>query len=714
MAISTVRAITESEPPGRLNALVPVRSKKSLLFVYALFFIPMMVFSLVFPLTGLVAWAVFYRVRHYRWTALFTAVVVVLSFASLFWFSLLLSAYFSTVISSFGTGGWWAAVSARPFVQLIGTASYGSAAGLLAAWWDWQRKPFFKQPDRAPTLVGRALIARDRKAIAEGTYSRDGYIALGIEEGPRSLGRVIELKISEMTHAIVLGITNTGKTQTCYRVVEGFIRAGLPVIEMDMKGSQKTVETMRSYAAKYGRPFYLFTLTGGGRWDPLRDKPDASSQKDLLMSVGQWSDAHYKNLANTALLDIFTALNVGGVDSGQSVLQAVLRLMEPGNLQQYANKHLVAPEQADLRARVLARAAEIASNPNAFSGLKSLLQSMVYSETGQFFSPGEGMFSLRQAFEENAVVLFSFNYMMYEDTSQAISAMVLADVKALGAQLMEAHNKKEWLFWAEEFTKSRAGDIAPMMQQIRESELKMLLSTQSISDILGAGHSGYAGGADAYEGVVLSQASTIICHKVEKATALWVEEQSGDGWSVEAGSVETTRKDSILDADSGASGDRGWKQLRIGPAVKASEIQQLAPGEAVMKGAFEAGKLLKVDRVKRKKGAPAPDLLVNRCAVVRSAVSVDADERVNSGQVQAINEIDPAAVPSPVEDGVIPVFSEIETPQVANPNSAVIEGGKPGGGWGPAPTEQWGSAGRGPTAPAPARPAAPPEDGGMF
>lgn len=674
MAISVVRAVEGHEPPGRQNALIPVRSKRGTLFVYSLFFVPLFFFSVAFPLTPLVAWLVFYRVRNYRWSPLFKFCVTAGSFLSLLWFSLVLGAHAFTVYGSFASGGYLAALLARPVAFIVGCLSGGTVAGLTAAWWDWQRKPFYKQPDKAPTLVQQALMRHERKAISAGEFGEPGMITVGIEDGPRSLGRVIQIPISEMTHGVILGTTNTGKTQTSYRFVEGFISQVSPVIGLDMKGSRKTIETMRAFAQKYERPFYLFTLTGGGRWDALRDKPNPSAQKDILMSIGAWSDVHYKTLADGALLDIFSALQVGGPGAGESMVQAAARLLDPAQLKQYVQKHLPFADHSDLRNRVLARANQIEANPSAFSGVKGQLDAMVYSETGQFFAPGEGMFSLRQAFNENAVVLFSFDYMSYPVTSQAISAMVLADVKSLGAALMKEHNEKPWLFWADEFTKARAGDVAPMMQQIREAEAKILLSTQGIADILGAGTAGYEGGGESYKDIVLSQASLMVCHSVEEATAAYVQKQSGEAWLIEAGSVETSRKDSILDADSGASGDRGFAKIQVGPGVKAAQIMELQPGCAVMIGRFNVGRLLKEDKPVRKpkKGDPPPKLLVNFCRVVRSQVAVDADELADV--VAPINEVDPGAVPVQLEPTVLPA-----------PGSQRVAGLGPAGSGSPAP-----------------------------
>lgn len=651
MAISVIRAVEGHEPPGRQNALIPVRTKRGTLAVYALFFVPLFFFSVAFPGAPLVAWLVFYRIRNYRWSPLFKFCVSAGSFFSLLWFSLVLGAHASAVYGALGAGGYVAALLARPLALVVGSLAGGSAAGLTAAWWDWQRKPFYKQPDKAPTLVQQALMRRERQAIAAGEFGEPGMITLGIEDGPRSLGRVVQIPISKMTHGIILGTTDTGKTQTSYRFIDGFVSDCCPVIALDMKGSHATIATMEALAKKHGRPFYLFTLTGGGRWDALRDKPNPSAQKDVLISIGAWSDVHYKTLADGALLDIFSALQVGGPGPGESMVQAAARLLEPSQLQQYANKHLAFADHSDLRARVLARANQIAANPNAFSGVKGQLDAMVYSETGQFFAPGEGMFSLRQAFNENAVVLFSFDNMNYEETAQAVSAMVLADVKSLGATLMNEGNKKPWLFWADEFTAARAGHLAPMMQQIREAKAKILLATQSVANILGAGTAGYAGGGEAYKDIVLSQASLIVCHQVENDTAKYIQSQSGEAWSIEAGSVETSRKDSILDADSGASGNRGFAKVQVGPGIKAAQVEELSQGCAVMIGRFEVGRLLKEDMPARKpkKGKQAPKLLVNYCSVVMSNLAVDALERVESGEFSPINEVDPDAVPTQLE-----------------------------------------------------------------
>lgn len=683
MAIHAKRAITESEPPGRLHAIIPVRTKQGTLTAWALFCVPLLLWSVAFPLTLLVTPLVRWRVRYYRWSAVFTALLGLGSVLGLAWYSIVFSKLLVSAYTGLFYGRWGEALAGAPWMVVAGSVFYGVCAGYVAAWWDYQRKPFYKQPDRKLTIPKFLMMVRDRELIARGEYSRKGRIALGIEDGRRSLNRVIEVSIDQMTHVLVLGTTNTGKTETCFRFAEGFIQSSAPVITLDMKGSKKTLEVMRRLAQKEGRPFYLFTLTGGGRWDPLRFKANPSAQRDLLMSVGQWSDPYYKSMANNALLDVFSALEVGGVNPGESMVQAALRLLQPAQLSQYAQQKLGAPEHAQLRSRVLARAQQMTENRGAFSGVESLLYDIVHSETGQFFVPGEGMFSLQQAYEENAVVLFSFDFMSYPITSQALSAMVLADVKSLGASLVQKKKDAPWLFWADEFTKARAGDVAPMMQQIRESGAKILLATQGRSDILDAGAQ-YSGGPSAYEGIVSSQASLKVYHRVEEDTALFLEKNSGEAWSVSGGSVETTRKDSLLDSDTGASGDSGRKHFEVRPAVKVSEVLSLGKGEAVMMGQFEVGYLRKDERPARRTLhqltndmrlvdffnpvkvvkvllRPAkPELIVNYCSVVRSVTAAEVSEVM----VEEVNEVDASLIPAPD-----PVASP-----VASPVREVVEG----------------------------------------
>ena len=119
MAISVIRAVEGHEPPGRQNALIPVRTKRGTLAVYALFFVPLFFFSVAFPGAPLVAWLVFYRLRNYRWSPLFKFCVTLASFFSLLWFSLVLGAHASAVYGALGAGGYVAALLARPLALVL-------------------------------------------------------------------------------------------------------------------------------------------------------------------------------------------------------------------------------------------------------------------------------------------------------------------------------------------------------------------------------------------------------------------------------------------------------------------------------------------------------------------------------------------------------------------------------------------------------------------
>ncbi len=654
MAIRELGAVEGTKPPGRLHALFRPRTKRGTSFVYSLFFVPLALFSVAFPLTPVIAGLVFYRFRHYRWAPLFTFCVTLASFFSLFWFSLVLSAYASAVYGALFAGGYVEALLARPFVFALGSIAGGTAAGLTASAWDWQRKPPYARDEKSPTLLQERMLRRERKAIAAGELDEPGIITFGTEAGPDSLGRTIQARITNMTHSIILGRTGMGKTQTAYRFVDGFLSQDCPVIALDMKAAEDTIDGMRAFAKKYNRPFYLFSVSGDNHWDALRDKPSASVQKDILMDISVWSDEYYKTMADEALLNIFSALQVGGPGPGESMVQAASRLLDPAQLKQYVQKNLSFAEHSELRNQVLTQANLIEANPTVFSGVRGQLSSMVRSDLGKYFTPGEGMFSLRQAFNENAVVLFSLDP---DRTSQGPSAMVLADVMALGKALMREKNEKPCLFWADEFTKARAGYIATMMQQLRESGIKILLGTQGVSDILGAGRS-YEGGSEAYQGIVLSQADLIISHRVEDDTAGFIERASGEQWVFEYGPIETHRKDSILDSDSGATADRGYIKPQRGPNVRVAQLTGLPKGHAVMIGAFEVGHLRKKEKLspkkKRKADEDAPHLVVNHCHVVMSNLVIEAQARVKSAATDAKSDLIPDAVPTQLEATTLP------------------------------------------------------------
>ncbi len=110
------------------------------------------------------------------------------------------------------------------------------------------------------------------------------------------------------THMLVSGTTGGGKTVSVSNFVESFITRGLPVIYIDGKGDTELAGQIERFALANQRPYFGFAMVGVScQYNPLASG-GYSSKKDRLIELREWSEAHYRKLAEGYLQTTFKIL----------------------------------------------------------------------------------------------------------------------------------------------------------------------------------------------------------------------------------------------------------------------------------------------------------------------------------------------------------------------------------------------------------------------
>ena len=127
---------------------------------------------------------------------------------------------------------------------------------------------------------------------------KDAHTDKGSNIGTDRFGKSVSLNDKEANeHALVLGTTGSGKTVTISNVVESAINRGLPLIYIDGKGDYDLGKRVCDYAQSQNRPSWLFGMRGDSvAYDPL-SSGGYTSKKDRIIELREWSEEHYKKLA---------------------------------------------------------------------------------------------------------------------------------------------------------------------------------------------------------------------------------------------------------------------------------------------------------------------------------------------------------------------------------------------------------------------------------
>ena len=116
-------------------------------------------------------------------------------------------------------------------------------------------------------------------------------------------------------HALVLGTIGSGKTVSVLNMVESAINRELPVVYVDGKGDYDLARQVMAYAEARERPAYLFAMNGESCvYNPLASG-GYSAKKDRIVELREWSEDHYRKLAEGYLQLVFKVLDECGVET---------------------------------------------------------------------------------------------------------------------------------------------------------------------------------------------------------------------------------------------------------------------------------------------------------------------------------------------------------------------------------------------------------------
>lgn len=107
-------------------------------------------------------------------------------------------------------------------------------------------------------------------------------------------------------HALIPATTGSGKTTLLQIFVEHAAKFNIPVLLIDGKGAEETLESMEEIAGYYGKKIHAFSDTKDMRYNPVKNGNDISI-RDKLTNLAQTESVYY-SLASKALLQVTVQL----------------------------------------------------------------------------------------------------------------------------------------------------------------------------------------------------------------------------------------------------------------------------------------------------------------------------------------------------------------------------------------------------------------------
>ena len=288
---------------------------------------------------------------------------------------------------------------------------------------------------------------------------------------------------NDVKHIFICGTTGSGKTVTLSNFIESVFKYDYPSLIVDGKGDINEGSIL-DYINKFKKIYpnkkvYVIDLNNPetcDRYNPFYQK-NPTIIKDMLIGMTDWSEEHYK--VNTS-----------------RYIQKVIYLMQKNNIEitlESVIKHLSLLYFTDLSLRlqkekIISKEEHLENVKNAenmakiIEGAMARFALLVESDIGSIFKTSKNSIDIPSALNENAIILFILNPLIYPETSPLFGRLITIDAKQGVSSLF--HKQFERIFYIfDEISIYASNELLLLVNLSRSANITSILATQSLSDL---------------------------------------------------------------------------------------------------------------------------------------------------------------------------------------------------------------------------------------
>jgi len=283
---------------------------------------------------------------------------------------------------------------------------------------------------------------------------------------------------SDAKHVFVCGTTGSGKTIA----LSNFIKAGAdfdyPMLIVDGKGDtdkgslfeivQKICPERKVYVINFNEPL------ASDKYNPFKNT-NTDVIKDMLINMTNWSEEHYKYNTERYLQRVLRLLALEGIIVSLESLTHYLPTINFNKLSRdLSSKGFITKEEHVEDMELSKISGKIAESAAArFATIKESNLGGVFNDTG---------IDIYTALEENAIILFILNPLLYPETSPLIGNLIIIDSKKAVSNFFK--NKKKRIFYIlDEINVYASLPLLDLVNKSRSANITCILATQSLSDL---------------------------------------------------------------------------------------------------------------------------------------------------------------------------------------------------------------------------------------
>lgn len=281
-------------------------------------------------------------------------------------------------------------------------------------------------------------------------------------------------------HVFICGTTGSGKTVALSNFVYHAVKENMPLLVVDGKGdigSGSLLSICKKLCCQHNKRLYIINLSEpehSDKYNPFRNASPTAC-KDMLINMTDWSEEHYKSNTERYLQRLAICLNQAEIPLSFHTLIKYLNGEEFQLLSAKLLKNeVISKEEHIFNLDIIKTCGKITENAAA------RFLTIAESEAGGIFSD-DGI-DIYSAIQENAVILFILNPLLYPELTPAFGRLILIDAKQAVSKCFNSDLKRAF-FVLDEINTYASQALTDLVNKSRSANITAVLATQSLSDL---------------------------------------------------------------------------------------------------------------------------------------------------------------------------------------------------------------------------------------
>lgn len=282
-------------------------------------------------------------------------------------------------------------------------------------------------------------------------------------------------------HIFICGTTGSGKTIALSNYIKNCIDKDFPLLIVDGKGDtgeNSIIEIIGKLNHK-NRRVYTINLTNpecSCKYNPFFNASPTIA-KDMLINMTDWSEEHYKLNAERYLQRLIMLLNKSNISlSFRSIVShmSIDKFTELSAM--LLKKEVITKSQHLENIDICKTSGKIAE------GSVARFSTIIESELGLIFEDSDNQIDIYTALQENAIIIFILNPLIYPEISPLLGRLILIDSKKAISKLFQ-NNQRRIFFLFDEINVYASKSLIDLVNKSRSANVTCVLATQSLSDL---------------------------------------------------------------------------------------------------------------------------------------------------------------------------------------------------------------------------------------